>query len=97
MISLQDILYKVRLLAVEGNMEAEVKDIQIDSRKVTTGSVFVAIRGVQVDGHHFINKAIEQGAVAVVYDTFPDDRIDDITYIQVEDTSKAVAYMANYL
>ncbi len=96
MIRLQDILYKVRLLAVEGNMEAEVKDLQIDSRKVTTGSVFIAIRGVQVDGHYFINKAIEQGAIAVVYDTFPDDRIDGITYIQVEDTSEAVAYMSHY-
>jgi UDP-N-acetylmuramoyl-L-alanyl-D-glutamate--2,6-diaminopimelate ligase len=92
---LQDILYKVRLVAVEGNTDAEVKDIQIDSRKVSAGSVFVAIRGAQVDGHHFINKAIELGAVAVVYDTHPDDRIDGITYIQVDNTNEAVAYMAH--
>jgi UDP-N-acetylmuramoyl-L-alanyl-D-glutamate--2,6-diaminopimelate ligase len=92
---LQDILYKVRLQAIEGNTDIEVKDIQIDSRKVTPGSVFVAIRGIQADGHHFINKAIELGAVAVVYDTFPDDRIDDITYLQVENTNEAVAYIAH--
>jgi UDP-N-acetylmuramoyl-L-alanyl-D-glutamate--2,6-diaminopimelate ligase len=92
---LQDILYKVRLQAIEGNTDIEVKDIQIDSRKVSPGSLFVAIRGVQADGHHFINKAIELGAVAVVYDTFPDDRIDDITYLQVENTNEAVAYMAH--
>lgn len=95
MAKLHDILYKVRLLAVEGNMEAEVKDVQIDSRKVSAGSVFVAIRGVQADGHHFINKAIELGAIAVVYDTFPDDRIDGITYIQVDNTNEAVAYIAH--
>jgi UDP-N-acetylmuramoyl-L-alanyl-D-glutamate--2,6-diaminopimelate ligase len=92
---LHDILYKVRLLAVEGNMEAEIKDVQIDSRKVSKGSVFVAIRGAQVDGHYFINKAIELGAVAVVYDTYPDDRIDDVTYVQVENTNEAVAHIAH--
>jgi UDP-N-acetylmuramoyl-L-alanyl-D-glutamate--2,6-diaminopimelate ligase len=92
---LQDILYKVRLHAIEGNTDIDIKDIQIDSRKVSAGSLFVAIRGTQVDGHHFINKAIELGAVAVVYDTFPDDRLDDITYLQVDDTNEAVAYMAH--
>jgi UDP-N-acetylmuramoyl-L-alanyl-D-glutamate--2,6-diaminopimelate ligase len=92
---LQDILYKVRLHAIEGNTDIDIKDIQIDSRKVSAGSLFVAIRGTQVDGHHFINKAIELGAVAVVYDTFPDDRLEDITYLQVDDTNEAVAYMAH--
>lgn len=95
MAKLQDILYKVRLHAIEGNTDIDVKDVQIDSRKVSEGSVFVAIRGVQVDGHYFINKAIESGAVAVVYDTFPDDRIDGITYIQVDNTNEAVAYIAH--
>jgi UDP-N-acetylmuramoyl-L-alanyl-D-glutamate--2,6-diaminopimelate ligase len=76
-------------------MEAEIKDVQIDSRKVTRGSVFVAIRGAQVDGHHFINKAIELGAVAVVYDTYPDDRIEEVTYVQVENTNEAVAFMSH--
>lgn len=95
MARLQDILYKVRLHAIEGNTDIEVKDIQIDSRKVSAGSVFVAIRGLQADGHHFINKAIELGAIAVVYDTYPDDRKEGITYLQVDNTNEAVSYMAH--
>ncbi len=95
MARLQDILYKVRLHAIEGNTDIDVKDIQIDSRKVSAGSVFVAIRGLQADGHHFINKAIELGAIAVVYDTYPDDRKDGITYLQVDNTNEAVSYMAH--
>ncbi len=95
MARLQDILYKVRLLAVEGDMQVNVNSIQIDSRKVSKGDVFVAIRGVQADGHHFINKAIELGATAVVYDTFPDERLEGITYIQVDNTNEALAYLSH--
>jgi UDP-N-acetylmuramyl pentapeptide synthase len=51
---------------VDGDMELEVKDIQFDSRKVSQGTLFVAQRGTKVDGHDFIGKAVEQGAVAVV-------------------------------
>ena len=63
---LKDILYKVHLKEITGNTGIEITDVQIDSRKVSKGSLFVAIRGELSDGHAFISKAIEKGAVAIV-------------------------------
>ncbi|RFM26207.1 UDP-N-acetylmuramoyl-L-alanyl-D-glutamate--2,6-diaminopimelate ligase [Deminuibacter soli] len=96
MSTLQDILYKVPLQSVNGNTALEVKDIQIDSRRVTDGSVFVAIRGAQADGHLFIEKAIELGAIAIVCEAMPAQLQAGITYIQVQNTHEAVAYMAHH-
>lgn len=86
----------MHLQSVNGNTSLDVKDIQIDSRKVSDGSVFVAIRGVQADGHLFIDKAIAQGAVAVVCETLPETLHAGITYVQVQNTHEAVAYMAHH-
>ena len=60
--SLQSILFGVSLKEVIGTTQQEITDIQIDSRKITKGSVFVAIQGLQADGHSFIATAIEKGA-----------------------------------
>lgn len=94
---LKDILYKVAIEAVKGSTEMEVNKIEFDSRKVGTEDVFVAIRGTVSDGHEFIEKAINQGATVIVCEKFPDLDINGITYIQVADTSAALAFMAaNY-
>ena len=92
---LQNILYKVHLKEVHGSTNLAVKDIQIDSRKVSKDSVFVAIRGEQVDGHKFIDKSIELGAVVIVCETLPTKLNDAITYLQVNNSHEAVAYMAH--
>lgn len=92
---LQDILYKVHLKQVYGSTAIAVSGIQIDSRKVKAGDVFVAIRGVQSDGHQFIAKAIGQGAAAVVCEEMPEAIAEQVTYLQVNNTSEAVAYMAH--
>ena len=92
---LQDILYKVHLKQVQGSTALEVNGIQIDSRKVVAGNVFVAIRGVQSDGHAFIDKAVSLGAVAIVCEEIPALVADGITYLQVTNTQEAVAYMAH--
>ncbi len=71
--------------------------MDFDSRKIEPNDVFVAIRGSVSDGHEFIEKAIGKGAIAIVCDTFPDEIVNGITYIQVKDTNKAMAFMAaNY-
>ena len=93
--TLQDILYKVRLKQVIGNTNVAIKSIAIDSRKVTEGCVFVAINGVHSDGHLFINQAIISGAVAIVCETIRSEIKEGITYIQVKDSSEAVALMAH--
>ncbi len=95
MAKLQDILYKVHLTTVIGKTDVEIKDVQIDSRKISEGSLFVAIRGVQSDGHQFVSKAIEQGAVAIVCDELPAENSEAVTYIQVSNTNEAVAYIAH--
>ena len=94
---LKDILYKVAIEAVKGSTEITIGKIDFDSRKMEQNDVFVAIRGTISDGHDFIGKAIELGAKAIVCDSFPEQIIDGITYVQVKDTNTALAILAaNY-
>lgn len=95
MAKLQDILYKVHLKEVHGSTSVEVNDIQIDSRRVSKGSVFVALKGEQTDGHKFFEKAIELGATVLVGEVMPEKFVDGITYLQVQNSHEAVAYMAH--
>jgi len=96
-IILKDILYKVAIESINGSTDVAVGKIEFDSRKVEKNDVFVAIRGSISDGHDYIQKAIELGATAIVCDTFPDAFEKGITYTQVKDTNKALAFMAaNY-
>ena len=95
MTKLQDILYRVHLKQVHGNTDITVSGIQIDSRKLEAGNVFVAIKGVLSDGHAFIDKAIAAGATAVVCETMPETLREGVTYLEVTDSQEAVAYMAH--
>jgi len=92
---LQDILYKVPLREVHGSTDTEVKDIQIDSRLVGDGTVFIAIRGEKADGHAFIDIAITSGAKTIVCEVLPAELRIDITYLLVNNTHEAAAYMAH--
>ncbi|WP_395063494.1 UDP-N-acetylmuramoyl-L-alanyl-D-glutamate--2,6-diaminopimelate ligase [Flavobacterium sp.] len=92
---LKDILYKVAIEAVKGSTEIDVNKIEFDSRKVQANDVFVAIRGTVSNGHDFIEKAINLGATTIVCDTFPENNVAGITYIQVKDTNSALAFMAS--
>jgi len=95
-ITLKDILYKVSLEKVVGNTAVAFRELQFDSRKVGLDDVFVAIEGTQSDGHQFIKKAIDQGALAVVCQQMPKEIINGITYLQVQDTQQALAIMASH-
>jgi UDP-N-acetylmuramoyl-L-alanyl-D-glutamate--2,6-diaminopimelate ligase len=95
-VKLKDILYKVSIRSVAGSTDVEIRDVQIDSRKIKPGSAFIAVKGVAVDGHQFIEKAIENGAAVIVYEnpglTTHDSRL---TYVQVENSAAAAGYMAH--
>lgn len=91
---LKDILYNVALQSVQGTTDIVVNSIQYDSRKVEKNDLFVAIKGVHSDGHSFIEKAIENGASVIVAETLPEHKIENITYVEVQSSSSALAFMA---
>jgi UDP-N-acetylmuramoyl-L-alanyl-D-glutamate--2,6-diaminopimelate ligase len=91
---LQDILYKVAIRSVKGNLSITINDLQIDSRKISTGSVFIAIRG-GIDGHQFIEKAIENGASTIICEELPAELKEEIAYVQVENSAAAAGQMAH--
>ncbi len=95
--NLKDILYKTSIEAIKGTTDLSISKIEFDSRKIASGDVFVAIKGTVSDGHQYIDKCIAQGAVAIVCEVFPENIQEGITYIQVDNSHKALAFMAaNY-
>ena len=92
---LKELLKPAEILTAEGPLSIRLEKIDFDSRKVSPGSVFVAVRGTQSDGHRFIGNAIGQGAAAIVAEELPPERHPGITYIQVADSAKALGMMAS--
>ena len=91
---LKELLKNVEVLNVIGDVEVDIKGVNIDSRRIEAGHLFVAIPGTQTDGHKFIPKAIEQGAVAVLCEYFPNKREPGVTYVAVESTEAWVGEVA---
>ena len=91
---LNELLRNVKPIAIQGSVDVEITGIEIDSRKVTAGNMFVAIKGTLTDGHRFLDKAIEQGAVAVLVEEMPEDVSKDIVYVQMASTEAAVGKIA---
>ena len=97
MISLKDILYKVNINAVVGDTNVLIDQVHFDSRKIDNADVFVAIKGNVVDGHDFINDVIKNGASAIICEKTPNKLTHGVTYVEVDNTAKALAYIAaNY-
>ncbi|MBC2844459.1 UDP-N-acetylmuramoyl-L-alanyl-D-glutamate--2,6-diaminopimelate ligase [Winogradskyella flava] len=97
MMILKDILYKVTINAVVGSTSISVNKIEFDSREIKENDVFVAILGTINDGHKFINKAIADGAKTIICEKLPEHLDNGITYIEVDNSNQALAYMAaNY-
>jgi UDP-N-acetylmuramoyl-L-alanyl-D-glutamate--2,6-diaminopimelate ligase len=95
MATLKDLLVNVQPLQVVGDINVELTSLATDSRKVVTGTGFIAVRGTATDGHNYIAKAIELGACAIVCETLPQALQDDIVYIQVKDTAAIAGRMAD--
>ncbi len=91
---LKDILYKTGIEKVVGSTNVEVSTICFDSRLIETNSLFVAVSGTQVDGHQFIQLAIEKGATSIVCEIIPQKLNDKVTYVEVKDSSKALGIIA---
>lgn len=93
--ALKDILYKVSLQSTAGSTEVEVLALAFDSRKVQNGTAFIATVGTQSDGHDYIDQAIEKGAIAIICEKLPEDIQDNITYVEVKNSSEALGIMAS--
>ena len=91
---LKDILYRVSIEAVHGATDVAIAKIEFDSRKVESNTAFVAIKGTLSDGHDYIEKAIALGANVIVCEQFPETIAQGITYVQVNDTNEALAYLS---
>ena len=91
---LNEVLKNITPIKIVGNDNVEITGVNIDSRRIKAGHLFVAIRGTQVDGHQFIDKAIELGADAVLCEELPENLSDHVTYVQVESTEDAVGKVA---
>ena len=91
---LEEILKSVNVCRWAGDLNIEVTDIQMDSRLVEPGCLFVAVKGTQTDGHAYIGKAIAGGAAAIVCETLPEQTDDKVTYVQVSDSEDAVGKLA---
>jgi UDP-N-acetylmuramoyl-L-alanyl-D-glutamate--2,6-diaminopimelate ligase len=93
--SLKDILGSIKPKQIIGNENITINELCFDSRKVVPGSLFIATRGTQTDGHKFISMAIEKGAVAVVCEEIPSDAPSAVTFIKVADASFALGHLAS--
>ena len=91
---LSELLKSVSILQIVGPAETEITGVNIDSRKIEKGHLFVAIKGTQTDGHKFIAKAIELGATAILCEDMPEEKIESVSYLQVASTEDVVGQVA---
>ena len=91
---LKEIIRNIKPLSVVGNAEAEIADINIDSRRIGKGHLFIAIRGTQTDGHQYIDGAIEHGAIAVVCEQLPEETEESVCYVQVKSAEEVAGILA---
>ena len=91
---LEELLKKISVKTIEGPADVDIAGVDIDSRKVGPGHLFVAIKGTQTDGHQYIAKAIELGAAAILCEDMPAERQAGVTYVQVPSTESAIGPVA---
>ena len=92
---LKDIIANCNLLEITGEKDLDILDITFDSRQVHEGSLFFAVKGTQVDGHDYIDKAIESGALVIVGEKMPKKKADNVTYIRVDNSAYALGVGAS--
>ena len=91
---LKELLKDIPVIAIVGSEDVEITDVNIDSRRIKDGHLFIAMKGTQVDGHKFVPKAIELGAKSVMCEDMPEEKAEGVTYVQVESTEDVVGKVA---
>ncbi len=91
---LKELIKGILTKSIAGSENLEIKGVNIDSRRIKEGHLFIAMKGTQVDGHKFIGTAIKQGAAAILCEDMPEEKTDGVTYIQVDSTEDIVGEIA---
>lgn len=94
--TVRELIKGVKVIDYQGDMNISFEKLHFDSRRVKKGDVFIAVKGTQVDGHQFIEKAVQQGAVAIIVETMPTDTSGAL-FIKVKNTSSALSFAAGNL
>ena len=92
--TLKELINNISPLKVTGSVDKEITGVDIDSRRVGQGHLFIAMRGTQTDGHAYIGKAVGQGAAAVLCEDMPEDAAEGVTYVQVKSTEDVAGQVA---
>ena len=91
---LNELIKNIEPLEVIGDINVEIGGVEIDSRNIEQGYLFIAMRGTQTDGHRYIATAIEKGATAVLCEDLPEELTKDVTYIKIADSEEACGKVA---
>lgn len=91
---LDTLIEGLELVSLKGSRDVEITAVNFDSREIIPGAMFVAVRGVELDGHKYISKAIENGAVAIVCEELPENPMEDIVWILVKNARNAIAWIS---
>lgn len=91
---LSELIKGIRVEEVIGDVQCDIADVHIDSRRVANGHLFVAMRGTQVDGHKYMQSAIEKGAVAIVCEQLPEALTEGVVYVRVTNSEEVVGPIA---
>ena len=94
MMELELLLKSINAIQISGDTKKDITGVNLDSRLVEPGGLFVAVKGTQADGHAYIGKAVEKGAAAVVCETWPEQLAEGVAYVQVKDSGSAVGRLA---
>ncbi len=92
---IEELINNINVIEIQGSIDKKIELISFDSRSIIPGTLFIAVKGTNTDGHNYINQVIKNGAVAVVCENIPGEKINNITYIKVKDSSLALGYVAS--
>jgi UDP-N-acetylmuramoyl-L-alanyl-D-glutamate--2,6-diaminopimelate ligase len=91
---LRNLLTNITTIALHGELPQHISGVEFDSRKVKVGTLFVAIKGLNSDGHDYMEQAIDKGAVAIICEKLPEELRQGTCYIQVDNAPKVLAQVA---
>ena len=92
---IREILYKVDIIDIIGDTSIKINKVEFNSKLIVNDDMYVAVNGVNVDGHNFINKAIKNGSICIICENLPTEILNDIVYIKVNSSRDALSIISS--